>query len=112
MRRPFTRAPLICGALLVLAALPDFPTIAEAGVPGYEAVQWSGMLAPSGTPREIIARLHKEAVSILRLPEVRERLAGDSAEIVASSPEEFAALLKAETVKWARVANAAGIQPE
>lgn len=93
-------------------ALPDIPTIAEAGLPGYEAVQWSGLLAPAGTPREIIARLHKEATAILRTPEVRERLAGDSVEVVASSPEEFAAFLKAETVKWARVAKAAGIQPE
>ena len=93
-------------------ALPEFPTIAEAGVPGYEAVQWSGMLAPTGTPQEILARLHKETVSILRTPEVRERLAADSAEIVASSPEEFAAFLKTEIVKWARVAKAAGIEPE
>jgi tripartite-type tricarboxylate transporter receptor subunit TctC len=80
------------------------PIIAEAGVPGFEAVQWSGMLAPAGTPRKIIA--------ILRAPEARERLAGDSAEMVASSPEEFAAFMKLETVKWAKVAKAAGIQPE
>jgi tripartite-type tricarboxylate transporter receptor subunit TctC len=93
-------------------ALPDIPTIAEAGVPGYEAVQWSVLLAPAGTPREIIAKLHKEIVSILRAPETMERLAGDSAEVVASSPEEAAAFVKAETVKWARVAKAAGIQPE
>jgi tripartite-type tricarboxylate transporter receptor subunit TctC len=93
-------------------ALPEFPTIAEAGVPGYEAVQWSGMLAPTGTPQQILARLHKETVAILRTPEIRERLAADSAEIVASSPEEFAAFLKTEIVKWARVAKAAGIEPE
>jgi tripartite-type tricarboxylate transporter receptor subunit TctC len=93
-------------------ALPEFPTIAEAALPGYEAVQWSGMLAPTGTPQVILARLHKETVAILRTPEIRERLAADSAEIVASSPEEFAAFLKAETVKWARVVKAAGIEPE
>ena len=93
-------------------ALPDIPTIAEAGVPGYEAVQWSGLVAPAGTPREIIAKLNKEAVAILRTPEVRERLASDSAEVVASSPEEFAAFMKAETVKWAKVVKAAGIEPE
>ena len=93
-------------------ALPDIPTIAEAGVPGYESVQWSGLLAPAGTPQEIIAKLHQEAVSILRAPEVRERLAGDSAEVVASSPEEFAAFMKAETIKWAKVVKAAGIRPE
>lgn len=93
-------------------ALPDVPTIAEGGLPGYEAVQWLGLLAPAGTPREIIARLHKEATAILRMPETRQRLASDSAEVVASSPEEFAAFLKAETVKWAKVAKTAGIQPE
>lgn len=93
-------------------ALPDIPTIAESGVPGYEAVQWSVLLAPAGTPREIIVKLHKETAAILRAPETVERLAGDSAEVVASSPEEAAAFVKAETIKWARVTKAAGIQPE
>jgi len=93
-------------------ALPDIPTIAESGLPGYEAVQWAGLLAPAGTSREIIAMLHKEAVAILRTPEATDRLANDSAEVVASSPEEFAAFMKAETVKWSRVAKAAGIEPE
>ena len=95
-----------------IRALPDVPTIAEAGLPGYESVQWSGMLAPAGTPREIIILLHREAVSILRAPEARERLANDGAEVVGSSPEEFSAFLRAETVKWAKVAKVAGIQPE
>ena len=81
-------------------------------MPGYESVQWSGLLAPAGTPQEIIAKLHQEAVSILRAPEARERLAVDSAEVVASSPEEFAVFMKAETIKWAKVAKAAGIKPE
>ena len=94
------------------SALPDIPTIAEGGLPGYEAVQWNGLLAPAGTPREIIARLHKEATAILRALEMRERLARDGIEVVGSSPEEFAALIKAEIVKWAKVVKAAGIQPE
>jgi len=93
-------------------ALPDIPTIAEAGLPGYEAVQWAGLLAPAGTPREIITRLHKEITAILRAPEVKELLARDSNEVVASSPEEFAAFIRAEIVKWAKVVKAAGIQPE
>mgnify|MGYP001589831249 FL=1 len=93
-------------------ALPDTPTIAEAGVPGYEAVQWSGLLAPAGTPREIVLKLYKETVDILRRPEIVEFLARDSNEVVASSPEEFAAFIKAEIVKWAAVVKAAGIQPE
>jgi tripartite-type tricarboxylate transporter receptor subunit TctC len=93
-------------------ALPDVPTIAEAGVPGYESVQWSGLLAPAGTPREIIAMLHKEAAAIVRSPEGRARLAALGSEVVASTPEEFAAFIKSETIKWARVAKAAGITPE
>ena len=91
--------------------LPDVPTIAEA-LPGYESVQWSGLLAPAGTPREVIVALHKEAVSIITSPEGRARLAKIGTEVVGSSPEEFSALIRSETVKWAKVAQAAGIKPE
>jgi tripartite-type tricarboxylate transporter receptor subunit TctC len=93
-------------------AAPEIPTIAEAGVPGYEAVQWFGVLAPAGTPREIIVRLHGEIVRLLNAAEVRGRLLGDGADPVGSSPEEFAAFLRAETAKWAKVVKDAGIQPE
>jgi len=91
---------------------PDIPTIAESGLPGYEAVQWYGLLAPAGTPPEIIARLSKEAMAILRTPEARERLANDGGGAVGSTPDEFARFIKTETVKWAQVAKAAGIKPE
>ena len=90
----------------------DIPTIAEAGVPGYESLQWYGLLAPAGTAKEIIARLNKETVAILRAAEISARLASDGAEVVAGTPEEFGAYLRAETEKWARVAKAAGIKPE
>jgi tripartite-type tricarboxylate transporter receptor subunit TctC len=93
-------------------AAPDIPTIAEAGVPGYESLQWYGLLAPSGTSAQILARLYKEAVAALSAPEVRQRLANDGAEVVASTPEAFAAYLRAETEKWQKVAVAAGIQPQ
>ncbi len=93
-------------------ALPDIPTIAEAGVPGYEAVQWSGLLAPAATPQNLIVRLHREVTAILRTPEIRNRLAADSAEIVAGTPEQFAEFLRAELVKWANVVKVAGISPE
>ncbi len=93
-------------------AAPDIPTIAEAGVPGYESLQWYGLLAPTGTPKEIIARLNKEAVAVLRIPEILARLAADGAEVVASTPEEFGAYIRAETEKWAKVVKAAGIKPE
>jgi tripartite-type tricarboxylate transporter receptor subunit TctC len=93
-------------------ALPEVPTIAEAGVPGYESVQWYGVLAPAGTPREIVGRLHAEIAKALRAGDVRERLAADGAEPVGSSPEEFGAFIRAEIAKWAKVAKAAGIRPE
>ncbi len=90
----------------------DIPTIGEAGVPGYEAVQWYGLLAPAGTPRDIITRLHGATAKALQNPEVRQRLLNDGAEPVGSSPEEFAAYLRSETAKWAKVIQAAGIKPE
>ena len=95
-----------------IAAAPDIPTVAEGGLPGFDSVQWYGLLAPAKTPGEIIERLHKEVAAILRTPKARERLASDGAELVAGRPDEFAALIKAETVKWTRVAEAAGITPE
>jgi tripartite-type tricarboxylate transporter receptor subunit TctC len=95
-----------------VASAPDVPTIAEAGVPGYESLQWYGLLAPAGTPKDIILRLNREAVAILRSPDVSGRIANDGGATVGSTPEEFAAYLRAETEKWARVARAAGIKPE
>lgn len=94
------------------AALPDMPTIAESGLPNYEAVQWSGLFAPAGTPTDIVGRLHKETVAIVNQADVKERLAADSAEIVGSSQEQFSAFMKSEAAKWAAVAKSAGIQPE
>ncbi len=90
----------------------DIPTIAEAGVPGYEAVQWYGVLAPAGTPRDIVTKLHAGTARALQNPEVRQRLLGDGAEPVGGTPEEFAAYLRSETAKWAKVIRAAGIKPE
>jgi len=90
----------------------DIPTIAEAGVPGYEAVQWYGLLAPTGTSRDIITKLHAGVVRALQNPDIRQRLLNDGAEPVGSSPEEFSAYLRAETTKWAKVVQAAGIKPE
>ena len=92
--------------------VPDIPTIAEAGLPGYEAVQWFGLLAPAATPREIVSRLHAETVRALQSAEVRNRLSADGADPVGSTPEEFAAFLRGETAKWAKVVRQAGITPE
>ena len=95
-----------------VASAPDLPTIAEAGIPGYESLQWYGLLAPAATPKEILTRLHKESVAVLRSADVAARLASDGAEVVAGTPEEFGTFLRAETQKWARVVKAAGIKPE
>lgn len=92
-------------------ALPDVPAISET-VPGYEFAQWYGVLAPTGTPGDIIARLHGEIARALRLPDVRARLAADGAEPVGSTPEEFSAQIKSEIERWAKVARVAGIHPE
>jgi tripartite-type tricarboxylate transporter receptor subunit TctC len=95
-----------------VAALPDIPTIAESGVPGYESVSWFGVLAPAGTPKDAIARLHRDIVEILRTADVRDRFAKDGTEVVASSPDAFEAYMRSERVKWAKVVKSAGIKPE
>jgi tripartite-type tricarboxylate transporter receptor subunit TctC len=92
--------------------VPDIPTVAEAGLPGYESVQWYGMLAPARTPRDIITRLHGEATRVLQQPEIKARFAGDGADPVGSTPEEFTRYIQSELTKWAKVAREAGIQPE
>src|SRR5262245_57016231 len=104
-----TAKPLIDGnKLLALAVtgtkraegLPDIPTVAEAGVPGYDAMQWYGLLAPAGTPPEIVQRIHAETATALKLREVKERLAADGAEPVGSSPADFAHFIRDELDKW------------
>ena len=92
-----------------VATLPDMPTVAEAGpLPGYESAQWTGVWAPAGTPPDIIARLHKEIVGVLNTSDVRERLSADGSEIIASSPEEFASLIKKELTRWVSVVKTTG----
>jgi tripartite-type tricarboxylate transporter receptor subunit TctC len=91
-------------------AFPTVPPVAEAGVPGYEAMQWYGMAAPAGTPAPIIARLHAEAAKALQTDEMKEKLALDGAQPVGSTPAEFAALIRRELEKWSRVVRAAGIE--
>jgi tripartite-type tricarboxylate transporter receptor subunit TctC len=95
-----------------VAVMPDVPTIAEAGVPGYESVQWWGLLVPAGTPGDIIARLHKEIVSVMSTQDIRERFEKEGMAVIAGSPQEFGAYIRAETEKWARIVKRAGIQPE
>jgi tripartite-type tricarboxylate transporter receptor subunit TctC len=93
-------------------ALPDIPTIAESGVPGYEASTWYGLLAPARTPAAAIARLHDATVKILADAALREKLADQGFEPVGGSPGEFGAYIKSEIAKWSKVIRDAGIRPE
>ena len=92
--------------------LPDVPSIAEAGLPGYEATQWFGLLAPAGTPRPIIDRLYQESSRALRSADMKERMTAEGLEVVGSTPEEFASYIRSETEKWTQVIKAAGIKPQ
>ena len=92
--------------------LPDVPTIAEAGVPGYEATGWNALLAPHGTPRDIIAKVNATLLDSLNAPRVKDTLAASGAESAAGSPEALARFLERETAKWGKVVRAAGIKPE
>ena len=90
------------------SALPEVPTIAEAGVAGYEAGSWTALLAPAATPRPIINRIHAAATGSLRSPGVKEVLSKTGAEPVGNTPDEFSQILREETVKWGKVIQAAG----
>ncbi len=92
------------------AALPDIPTIAEAGVPGYEAMNWWGMMAPAGTPAPIVARLNQELTGILKSKELSDRFATEGAEVLQMSTAEFRAFVDSETAKWVRVAKEGNIR--
>ena len=87
---------------------PEVPTLAEAGLPGFEVGSWQGVFAPAGTPPDIVKRLNAEIVKILNLPDVKEKLAALGAELAPNTPEEFAAMVKAEVAKWAEVVKKSG----
>jgi tripartite-type tricarboxylate transporter receptor subunit TctC len=105
------RALAVTGAKRTPAA-PDIPTMVEAGVPGYEAVNWFGVAVPAKTPPAIVTRLSQEIARVLRLPDVSERLLAQGMEPTSSTPEGFAAYIRSETAKWAKVVKAAGVKPE
>jgi len=93
-------------------AVPDVPTIAESGFPGFEATAWYGVLAPARTSKAVVGRLHDEIVRALALPDVRARLNSVGFELVGGTPDEFAALIKSEITKWTKVVRAAKISAE
>ena len=90
------------------AATPEFPTMQEAGVPGFVVESWYGLMAPAGTPEAVIARLHKEILAVLATPELREFFAKQGADVVTTTPAEFAAMVKTERARWAEVIRTSG----
>jgi tripartite-type tricarboxylate transporter receptor subunit TctC len=94
------------------AALPDVPTLDEAGVPGYEVVSWFGILAPAGTPREIVNLMHGHIVKAVAQPDLREKYVGLGSEPTTNTPQEFQALIRESVAKFAQIAKGAGIKPE
>ena len=94
-----------------LPDLPDVPTIAELGYPAYEISSWQGVFAPAGTPKDIVDRLNREIVAMLKTPDVHARITKEGAIPVASSPDEFSARFRNEVEKWAKVARSAGLSP-
>jgi tripartite-type tricarboxylate transporter receptor subunit TctC len=104
-------------ALAVIAparspALPDVPTIAEAGLADFDVTTWYGVLAPAGTPRAIVARLNQELVRIMHSPELKDRLAATGTDPRTSTPEEFAAYIKQEIAKWGDVVRRANLKAD
>jgi tripartite-type tricarboxylate transporter receptor subunit TctC len=93
-----------------VSSIPDVPTVAESGLPGFETGSWQGILAPPGTPRDIVARLGGEVGKILQTPEMKEKLAAQGAEVRLMSPDDFAAFIRREKDRWAKVVKDAGIK--
>jgi len=94
------------------ASMPSIPTVAESGLPEFEASSWFGLLGPADLPGEIVAKLNAEVLRALKLPELRDKLTQQGADPVGSTPEEFAAYIKAETIKWEKVVKASGAKAE
>ena len=110
--KPGKLAPVAVASARRSQALPDLPTVAESGVPGYEASTWYGVLAPAHTPSAVVARLHGDIAKILGDAALHARLADQGFDPVGSSPEEFGAYIKSEILKWGKVIRDAGIRPE
>ena len=104
--------PLAVASLTRSQLLPEVPTMTEAGLPGFEAVGLAALLAPAGTPPEVIARLHREVVAVVQAAEVRERLIAMGLEVVGNSPAEFAEYLRSESLKWGKIIRDAKIRAE
>lgn len=88
--------------------LPDVPTIAESGLPGFEVTNWYGVMLPAGVPKDIVARLHAEIVRILKLPDVQQRFQGEGGEVAPNTPEQFAVFIRNEIAKWGKAVRDSG----
>jgi tripartite-type tricarboxylate transporter receptor subunit TctC len=104
--------PLAVSTAKRVSALPDIPTVAESGVPGYELKTWYGLLAPAGTPRAAVERLSRETAAVIHQPDVLKRLQADGVEPAGSAPDEFAAMIRTELPRLAKIVKSAGIQPQ
>lgn len=93
------------------AVIPELPTMTESGVPGFDIAAWFGLLAPAGTPAPIVEKLHKELVSIVQMSEVREKMLVQGLEPATNTPEEFAAMIKNEVTRWAKIIETAKVKP-
>jgi tripartite-type tricarboxylate transporter receptor subunit TctC len=93
-------------------ALPDLPTVEETGYPGFDASSWFGIVAPVGTPRAIVDKIHRDTVRIVNLPDIRENLLSQGADPIGSTPEEFGRFMKSETEKWAEIVRISGARAE
>jgi len=113
---PHVRSGKLIGLAVTSAkrstAAPDLPTVAESGFPGYETTSWHGVVVPAGTPAPVVKRLYTELRQITQQPDVKDRFALDGTQVVGSTPEEYAATVKSESAKWARIIKAAGIKSE
>jgi len=95
-----------------MSAIPDVPTIAEAGVPGFESGSWQGVIAPAGTPPDVVSRLNAEIVRIVGTPEMRENLGKQGAEVRTTTPDEFGGFIRTEKARWAKVVKDANVKVE
>jgi tripartite-type tricarboxylate transporter receptor subunit TctC len=109
MESPLLKALAVTGTTRA-PSLPNIPTVQEAGVPGYVYVGWYGLLAPAGTPKQVVDTLRSAVVEILKMPDVLARLKEDGSEPVGSTPEEFGVFMASELTRWRQVLAGAGVK--
>ncbi len=92
--------------------MPELPTVSESGIPGFEVIVWYGVFAPAATPRPVIGRLNGEIRKVVAMPDVKERMSGEGAEAIGSTPEELAKRIKDDIAKWADVVRSSGARAD